>query len=121
MSKEHSFEAAQIGEKIRHYREMRGFTQEGLAFDAGTTTTAICQIENGTREARAGLLCRIAKALSVRLSDLEPDDMMEPGLPPGMEEAFVMLRNAIIGMRDESKQTFAVSQLELIAKSYERM
>lgn len=61
-----------FGEKVRELREARNWSQSRLAREAHTSQPTIADIESGKhRSSRA--LPRIAKALGVEVSDLDPD------------------------------------------------
>jgi transcriptional regulator with XRE-family HTH domain len=60
-----------LGKRIRHARERRNFTQDGLAEKAGLSRIYIAKLEGGDRKAPSlDALERIAKALGVKLVDL---------------------------------------------------
>jgi transcriptional regulator with XRE-family HTH domain len=61
----------EVGVRLRHYREIRGFSQEKLAKLAKTTKAHVNRIENGLvlRPGR-GLLQRLADALTVPFQSL---------------------------------------------------
>lgn len=59
-----------IGQIIRELREERGLTQEGLAFEAGVTSSYISRIERGERRIPNTTLESIAGALGSTASYL---------------------------------------------------
>lgn len=60
-----------VGGRVRAAREARGWSQDGLAQEAGVSQTTIDKIERGeTRQSR--YLSNVAKALGVALSELDP-------------------------------------------------
>lgn len=59
-----------IAGNIRKYRELEGFSQEKLAFDAGLHRTYIGMIERCEKNVTVICLERIANALKVDITDL---------------------------------------------------
>lgn len=52
-----------VGLNVRKYREEKGLSQEGLAFEAGIHRTYISGVERGIRNPTITVLQRIAQAL----------------------------------------------------------
>lgn len=63
------------GQRIRHYRMLRGMTQKALGIAAGfspeTADIRIAQYESGARTPKHALLCMLAEALGVSPSALD--------------------------------------------------
>ena len=63
------------GQRIRHYRMLRGMTQKALGIAAGfppeTADIRIAQYESGARTPKYALLCTLAEALGVSPSALD--------------------------------------------------
>jgi len=59
-----------VGLKIRKLRNIRGWTQEKLAFEADLHRAYIGQIERGEKNIGLVNLEKIAKALKVKLSEI---------------------------------------------------
>jgi transcriptional regulator with XRE-family HTH domain len=59
-----------LGKAIRQLREKRGITQEGLAHEAGLTTSTMSIIERGLSNPTWGTVKGIAAALDVSMSKL---------------------------------------------------
>jgi transcriptional regulator with XRE-family HTH domain len=55
---------------LKRLREQRGFTQQALAEQVGTTRVTVARLETGTRQPGVHLLERIARALKVPVDDL---------------------------------------------------
>ena len=57
------------GQRIRHYRMLRGMTQKALGIAAGfppeTADIRIAQYESGARTSKHALLCTLAEVLGV--------------------------------------------------------
>ena len=61
---------AQLGERIRHIRVVRGLSQARLAERIGVDRSALSRIETGERKVSALDLVRVAQALDVTVPDL---------------------------------------------------
>ena len=59
-----------LGDGIRKYRKLSGFTQEGLAEKVDLNPVYMGQIERGFKVPTVDVLLRISKALKVRLRDI---------------------------------------------------
>ena len=63
------------GQRLRHYRMLRGMTQKALGiaagFPPGTADIRIAQYESGARTPKHALLCMLAEALGVSPSALD--------------------------------------------------
>lgn len=62
-----------IGENIRRARKAAGMTQEELAAKAGMYKGSIAQYERGLRSPKNEYIKKIASALDVSYSELDPD------------------------------------------------
>lgn len=63
-----------LGENVRHYRKLRGMTQEQLALDAGMERSYVSDLERGTRNPTVRALARLAEALKVEPAILLASD-----------------------------------------------
>jgi len=59
-----------LGQNIRKYRELKGWSQEDLAFEIGLHRTYIGGIERGERNLTILNLIKIAEKLNVTLNEL---------------------------------------------------
>ena len=59
-----------LGKNVRHYRKLRGMTQEELAHSADMKRTYVSDLERGTRNPSVRALGRLADALKVDTSAL---------------------------------------------------
>ena len=59
-----------LGENVRHYRKLKGLTQEQLAAEAGMERSYVSDLERGTRNPSVLALGRLADALKVEPSKL---------------------------------------------------
>ena len=56
--------------RLKEFREKRGFSQKQLAFDVNVSARHIAFIENGSRNPSIELAFKIAKALNATLEDI---------------------------------------------------
>ena len=59
-----------VGKNVRHLRQLKGLTQEELAFEAELDLTYVGGIERGRRNPSLLVMARISEALSVPLTKL---------------------------------------------------
>jgi transcriptional regulator with XRE-family HTH domain len=71
-----SSEAEIFGRALKRLREKRGLTQEGLAHDAGITTSYANQVENGRKVPSLTVVLRLALALNILPGELLTDFTM---------------------------------------------
>lgn len=62
-----------IGNNIRKYREMKGWSQEGFAHECNLHRTYIGSVERGERNITILNLIKVKERLGVRLEELYPD------------------------------------------------
>ncbi|WP_066368091.1 helix-turn-helix domain-containing protein [Neobacillus fumarioli] len=67
-------EAEKWGRRIRAYRKLKGFTQEGFSKELGVSVSVLGEIERGNRLPAKDLLEQIARSLKISLDDLKPKD-----------------------------------------------
>ena len=60
----------ELGQRVRDYRSILGYSQERLAHEASINRTYIATLEAGERNPSLDLLVRLAKALEVPLGEL---------------------------------------------------
>ncbi|WP_079504215.1 helix-turn-helix domain-containing protein [Mesobacillus jeotgali] len=65
-------EAEKWGRRIRAYRKLKGYTQEGFAKELGISVSVLGEIERGNRMPDERLITRIANFLDVGLDELTP-------------------------------------------------
>ena len=65
-------EAEKWGRRIRAYRKLKGFTQEGFSNELGVSVSIVGEIERGTRIPSKDILMKISNALKVGLDELAP-------------------------------------------------
>lgn len=76
--------AKQIGERLRAYRNQKGWSQEELAERAGVHPTYIGQLERGEKNATIESISRVSDALGIPLSVLFENISVQPvqnGIP----------------------------------------
>lgn len=62
-----------IGEKIKYYRNKISMTQSKLASKAGISLRALSNYESGLRTPQLEVKLKIASALNIKVTDLDPD------------------------------------------------
>ncbi|MFL6517751.1 transcriptional regulator with XRE-family HTH domain [Neobacillus sp. B4I6] len=67
-------EAEKWGRRIRAYRKLKGFTQEGFSKELGVSVSILGEIERGNRLPAVDLLERIAYSLKISIDDLTPKE-----------------------------------------------
>lgn len=61
---------ARLGRNVRHYRHLKGFSQEALAEEAGIHRTYVSDVERGSRNPTIMVVEKLAAGLGVTASDL---------------------------------------------------
>ncbi|MEH7118490.1 helix-turn-helix transcriptional regulator [Neobacillus vireti] len=67
-------EAEKWGRRIRAYRKLKGYTQEGFSRELGVSVSILGEIERGNRLPAQDLLERISQSLKVSIEDLKPKE-----------------------------------------------
>lgn len=70
-------EAEKWGRRIRAFRKLKGFTQEGFAKELGVSVSILGEIERGNRMPSLELLKRVAYILNITIEDLTPPEENE--------------------------------------------
>lgn len=65
-------EAEKWGRRIRAFRKLKGFTQEGFAKNLGVSTSVLGEIERGNRQPTHDFLLEISDRLNITLEELTP-------------------------------------------------
>ncbi|MBA9029298.1 MULTISPECIES: helix-turn-helix domain-containing protein [Bacillaceae] len=65
-------EAEKWGRRIRAFRKLKGFTQEGFAKEIGISVSLLGEIERGNRLASDKLLLEVSEALGITVEELQP-------------------------------------------------
>ncbi|MGH3999852.1 MAG: helix-turn-helix domain-containing protein, partial [Pseudonocardiaceae bacterium] len=85
-----------IGQRIAHYRKVRGLTQVALATRAAVSTSLLRKVEQGSRDATPVLVAAVAKALSVDVTTLNGQPYDRTGRHPDRIHALIPpLRQAL--------------------------
>lgn len=66
-------EAEKWGRRIRAFRKLKGYTQEGFAKDLGVSVSVLGEIERGNREPSKEFIEEVAKSLDVTVEELSPN------------------------------------------------
>jgi transcriptional regulator with XRE-family HTH domain len=67
-------EAEKWGRRIRAYRKLKGYTQEGFAKELGVSVSILGEIERGNRLATGELLKKIGHTLNITIEELSPNE-----------------------------------------------
>jgi transcriptional regulator with XRE-family HTH domain len=67
-------EAEKWGRRIRAFRKLKGYTQEGFAKDIGISVSILGEVERGNRMPSHELLGEVARALNVSVEELTPKE-----------------------------------------------
>jgi transcriptional regulator with XRE-family HTH domain len=67
-------EAEKWGRRIRAFRKLKGFTQEGFAKEIGISVSILGEIERGNRAPTKELLANVASILKIDLQELTPPE-----------------------------------------------
>ncbi|MDQ0233309.1 helix-turn-helix domain-containing protein [Metabacillus malikii] len=65
-------EAEKWGRRIRAFRKLKGFTQEGFANNLGVSVSVLGEIERGNREPSEKFIEDVANALNITVDELNP-------------------------------------------------
>jgi transcriptional regulator with XRE-family HTH domain len=68
-------EAEKWGRRIRAFRKLKGFTQEGFAKELGVSISVIGEIERGNRLPETQLIEQISDLLNISKSELTPPEV----------------------------------------------
>ncbi|MFZ3591057.1 helix-turn-helix domain-containing protein [Bacillus sp. DJP31] len=67
-------EASMWGRRIRAFRKLKGYTQEGFAKYLGISVSILGEIERGNRAPSEELLNSVAESLNISIEDLTPKE-----------------------------------------------
>ncbi|MDQ0247568.1 transcriptional regulator with XRE-family HTH domain [Bacillus fengqiuensis] len=70
-------EAEKWGRRIRAFRKLKGYTQEGFAKDLGVSVSVLGEVERGNRFPSEEFVENIANALDISVQELTPQDIEE--------------------------------------------
>lgn len=65
-------EAEKWGRRIRAFRKLKGYTQEGFAKELGVSVSVLGEIERGNRVPTQDFIVEVAKSLHVSIDELMP-------------------------------------------------
>ncbi|MGR3766444.1 helix-turn-helix domain-containing protein [Rossellomorea sp. NS-SX7] len=65
------------GRRVRAFRKLKGFTQEGLAKELGISVSVLGEVERGSRIPKEDFLLKVAEVLNISLGDLDPQGELE--------------------------------------------
>jgi len=67
-------EADKWGRRIRAFRKLKGYTQEGLAKDLGVSVSVLGEVERGNRVPSKQFVKEIAEQLNISVEELTPKE-----------------------------------------------
>ncbi|MFB7640377.1 helix-turn-helix domain-containing protein [Peribacillus butanolivorans] len=65
-------EGEKWGRRIRAFRKLKGFTQEGFAKEIGVSVSLLGEVERGNRNPSESFLIEVADVLRVSIEELRP-------------------------------------------------
>ncbi|MBH9968520.1 DNA-binding transcriptional regulator, XRE-family HTH domain [[Bacillus] enclensis] len=65
------------GRRVRAFRKLKGFTQEGLAKELGISVSVLGEVERGSRIPKEDFMVKVADVLGITLEDLDPQGDLE--------------------------------------------
>ncbi|MFS0865644.1 helix-turn-helix domain-containing protein [Fredinandcohnia sp. 179-A 10B2 NHS] len=68
-------EAEKWGRRIRAFRKLKGYTQEGFAKELGVSVSVVGEIERGNRMPSETFLQEVANILNVPLEEIAPKEL----------------------------------------------
>ncbi|TKC13921.1 helix-turn-helix domain-containing protein [Robertmurraya kyonggiensis] len=67
-------EAEKWGRRIRAFRKLKGYTQEGFAEKLGVSVSILGEVERGNRMPTTELVAQVAEILQISIHDLTPPE-----------------------------------------------
>jgi transcriptional regulator with XRE-family HTH domain len=67
-------EADKWSRRIRAFRKLKGFTQEGLAKELNVSVSVLGEVERGNRVPDEDFVIRVAEALNISVKELMPEE-----------------------------------------------
>lgn len=86
-----------IGERIRYFRNKRGWTSEQLANKIGTSRVTVTRYETGTRKTNQDVLFKLADVFNVSINDFFPSLEKATNMKPIDQTGMHPVRIPIIG------------------------
>ena len=65
-------EAEKWGRRIRAFRKLKGYTQEGFAKELGVSVSVLGEVERGNRVPTQEFIIEVSKTLNVSIEELMP-------------------------------------------------
>ncbi|MEJ9231963.1 helix-turn-helix domain-containing protein [Peribacillus butanolivorans] len=67
-------EGEKWGRRIRAFRKLKGFTQEGFAKEIGVSVSLLGEVERGNRNPSESFLMEVSDVLRVSIEELRPPE-----------------------------------------------
>jgi len=93
-----------VGARIRHFRQLRGLSQEQLALQAGLNPAFLGHLERGLKSPTITTLTKVVSALDITFEELfaeEENASPDPAHDAAMERLLLLLRDLPAGQLDQ--------------------
>lgn len=99
----------EVGDRIRHFRKLKGLNQTELAASLDITFQQLQKYENGVNRISFASAIRLAQALKVDLVDLCPPtgNVARDFIPTAQDPAEVLVIKAMRNMKPSQRTAFA--------------
>ncbi|MEC0297504.1 helix-turn-helix domain-containing protein [Peribacillus frigoritolerans] len=67
-------EGEKWGRRIRAFRKLKGYTQEGFAREIGVSVSLLGEVERGNRNPSEAFLLEVAEILHISIEELRPPE-----------------------------------------------
>ncbi|MCY9140757.1 helix-turn-helix domain-containing protein [Peribacillus frigoritolerans] len=67
-------EGEKWGRRIRAFRKLKGYTQEGFAREIGVSVSLLGEVERGNRNPSEAFLLEVAEILRISIEELQPPE-----------------------------------------------
>lgn len=107
----------EVGRKLRHFRNERGFSQEQVALSSGLNTNSIGMIERGVKSPTIITLKRICDSLGITMAELflYENDAVAPDSAHSAQKAAALIQR--MPPQDAARVTKIVEQVAEIGKA----
>lgn len=92
-----------VGARIRHFRHLRGLSQEQLALQAGLNTAFLGHLERGLKSPTITTLEKLVRALNITFEELFADEPAgaDKARDAAMERLLLLVRDLPAGQIDK--------------------
>lgn len=104
-----------VGERIRYFRLVKGFSQEALALEANINTAFVGHLERGLKSPTVNTLEKIVKALGITLEELFSEKITETDKDDQVKAlALAKIDYALKGLSNQDIQQLSDIVLEIV-------